>query len=191
MASNTAKESWHHQRLNPGTLDPIAPAVTGIEPLRQAVVFEVSTTALLNFTKNPAHICAYSKVPVKLNGGDGSPLILYVVTNTTGSMDTLGVYFQDNNLQQGYVTDHNLHCNTVLAFKGEYLSYMLLSISQSLIVLLHQFFQTITSWEQTQPWDRRVIWLDIFWAPRRLVVIWLRFRYITYCWCTRTIIRNT
>jgi hypothetical protein len=37
-------------RLNPGTLNPIAPAVMRIEPLPQAVVSEVHTTALLYFT---------------------------------------------------------------------------------------------------------------------------------------------
>ena len=65
--TSTANESLDYQLLNPGLVDHIASAVAGIEPLRQAVMFDVPTTALLYFTKGFMHICVYSWIPVKTN----------------------------------------------------------------------------------------------------------------------------
>jgi hypothetical protein len=42
------------------------------------------------------------------------------IMDTTGSMGVLGQYLRDNGMQHAYCTDHNLHCNAVLFFNGEY-----------------------------------------------------------------------
>ena len=42
------------------------------------------------------------------------------IKDTTGSMGVLGQYLRYNGMQHAYCTDHNLHCNAVLAFNGEY-----------------------------------------------------------------------
>jgi hypothetical protein len=39
-------------------------------------------------------------------------------TNATGSMGVLGHHLHDSGMQHAYCTDHNLHCNAVLAFNG-------------------------------------------------------------------------
>ncbi len=42
------------------------------------------------------------------------------ITDTTGSMGVLGHHLHNNVMQHAYCTDHNLHCNSVLAFNGEH-----------------------------------------------------------------------
>ncbi len=42
------------------------------------------------------------------------------IKDTTGSMGVLGQYLRNNGMQHAYCTYHNLHCNAVLAFNGEY-----------------------------------------------------------------------
>jgi hypothetical protein len=42
------------------------------------------------------------------------------ITNTTGNMGKLGQYCHENKKRHGYCTDHNFHCNAILAFNGEY-----------------------------------------------------------------------
>jgi len=44
------------------------------------------------------------------------------ITDTTGSMGVLGKHLRDNGMEHAYCTDHNLHCNAVLAFNGEHQS---------------------------------------------------------------------
>ena len=40
------------------------------------------------------------------------------ITDTTGSMGTLGSHLRNNDQEHGYCTDHVLHRNAILAFKG-------------------------------------------------------------------------
>jgi hypothetical protein len=42
------------------------------------------------------------------------------ITNTTGNMGKLGQYCRENGRRHGYCTNHNFHCNAILAFNGEY-----------------------------------------------------------------------
>jgi hypothetical protein len=42
------------------------------------------------------------------------------IMDTTGSMGNLRHHLRDNGMQHAYYTDHNLHCNAVLAFNGEH-----------------------------------------------------------------------
>ena len=42
------------------------------------------------------------------------------IMDTTGSMGVLGHHLRNNGMQHAYCTDHNLHCNAVLAFNGEH-----------------------------------------------------------------------
>ena len=53
-----------------------------------------------------------------------SLLIYLVVTDSTVSMGTLCVYFQDIDLEYGYYTDNTLHHNIIIAFKGGWLCVM-------------------------------------------------------------------
>jgi hypothetical protein len=46
--------------------------------------------------------------------------LLIGITCTSGSMGVLRQYLHDNCLQHAYCTDHNVHCDAVLAFNGEY-----------------------------------------------------------------------
>jgi hypothetical protein len=46
--------------------------------------------------------------------------IVIGITDTTCSMGVLGPFLQDNEMLHAYCTDHNLNCNAVLAFNGEY-----------------------------------------------------------------------
>ena len=43
------------------------------------------------------------------------------MTDTTGSMGTLGAYFRENDLEHGYCTNHSLHCNAILVFNGQWM----------------------------------------------------------------------
>ena len=79
---------------------------------------------LLNFkalegTTSGQAISEDQKDIFKLTEGHGSPLICFAVTATTGSMSTLGTYFQDNDLEHGYCTGHSLYLNAILAVKGQ------------------------------------------------------------------------
>jgi hypothetical protein len=46
--------------------------------------------------------------------------IVIGITNTTGSMGVLRQHQRNNGMEHGYCTDHNLHCNAILAFAAEY-----------------------------------------------------------------------
>jgi len=46
--------------------------------------------------------------------------IVIGITDTTGSMGVLGQHLHNNGMEHAYCTDHNLHCNAILAFAGEY-----------------------------------------------------------------------
>ena len=81
-------------------------------------------TMLLDFkvfdgTTTGEAIVEDQKDVLKLTEGDGSPLIFFAVTDTTGSMGTLGAYFQENGPEHGYCTNHSLHCNVILALNGQ------------------------------------------------------------------------
>ncbi len=53
--------------------------------------------------------------------------LLIGITYTTGSMGVLRQYLHDNCMQHAYCIDHNLHCNAVLIFNGEYNKLMLVA----------------------------------------------------------------
>ena len=48
------------------------------------------------------------------------PFVDMGVTNTTGSMGTLGKHVRKEGCEHGYCTDHKLHYNTILAFDGKH-----------------------------------------------------------------------
>ena len=49
-----------------------------------------------------------------------TPFVDTGVTNTTGSMKTLGKHLRKEGYEHGYCTDHKLHCNTILAFDDKH-----------------------------------------------------------------------
>ncbi len=49
----------------------------------------------------------------------GKPFVVMVVTDTTGSMGTLGKHLRNEGYEHGYCTDCNFHRNAILAFKGK------------------------------------------------------------------------
>ena len=49
---------------------------------------------------------------------DSKPFCLMGVTDTTGSMGTLGKYLREDGQEHGYCTDHNFYRNALLAFVG-------------------------------------------------------------------------
>ena len=49
------------------------------------------------------------------------PFCFFAVADTTGNMGTFMSHARDVDVEAGYCTDHNLHLNAILAFKGEML----------------------------------------------------------------------
>jgi hypothetical protein len=48
-----------------------------------------------------------------------SPNVFYGVVDTTGNMGKLTQLLRENGIEAGYCTEHSLHLNALIAFKGD------------------------------------------------------------------------
>jgi hypothetical protein len=61
-----------------------------------------------------------AQVLQKFQGSNATVILDSIgITDTTGNMGKLGQYCRENGRRHGYCTDHNFHCNAILAFNGE------------------------------------------------------------------------
>ena len=61
-----------------------------------------------------------AQVLQKFQGSNATVILDSIgITDTTGNMGKLGQYCRENGRRHGYWTDHNFHCNAILAFNGE------------------------------------------------------------------------
>ena len=73
---------------------------------------------VLNGTTSGEAVFEDQREIISLTTGEGALYTLFDVTDTTGSMGTLGACFWNNTLEHGYYVDHILHSNVILALNG-------------------------------------------------------------------------
>ena len=85
-------------------------------------------------------------------------------------MGTLDAYFQENNLEHGYCTDHSLHRNAILAFNGQWLcAICCVSLSRCILTPIVLSDQNIQGVDEAMSAARTLV--SCFFPIQRILVV--------------------